>query len=126
MATVQLPEFKDTPVEQIPDIVARLRKAFHSQKTRPADFRVKQLRKLYWAITDHEKQLVEALARDLRKSTFDSYVAEIDWTRNDIIFQSQNLKKWMQDEKPADIAFSNRLVSPKIRKDPMGVVLVIG
>jgi beta-apo-4'-carotenal oxygenase len=126
MTSVKLPEFKNTPVEQIPSIVSRLRKTFFSQKTRPAEFRIKQLRKLYWAITDHEKELLEALAKDLRKSTFESFTAEINWTQNDIVFQTQNLEKWMKDEKPADIAFTNRLLSPRIRKDPLGVVLVIG
>ena len=126
MTSVKLPRFENTPVEQIPSIVSRLRKTFISQKTRPADFRLKQLRKLYWAIADHEKELVEALARDLGKSTFETFTAEINWTQNDIIFQTQNLEKWMKDEKPADIAFTNRLVNPRIRKDPLGVVLVIG
>ena len=126
MALAQVPEFRPTPVEQIPSTVSRLRKTFFTQKTRPAEFRIKQLRKLYWAIADNEKELLEALARDLRKGTFESFTAEINWTQNDIVFQTQNLEKWMKDEKPADIAFSNRLVSPRIRKDPLGVVLVIG
>lgn len=126
MTSVTLPEFKTTPIDQIAPIVSRLRKTFFSQKTRPAEFRIKQLRKLYWAIADHEKEILEALQRDLRKSTFESFTAEINWTQNDIIFQTQNLEKWMKDEKPPDIAFSNKLVNPRIRKDPLGVVLVIG
>ncbi|OCT47710.1 Beta-apo-4'-carotenal oxygenase [Cladophialophora carrionii] len=126
MTSIKLPEFKNTSVEEIPSIVSRLRKTFFTQKTRPAEFRIKQLRQLYWAITDHENEILEALARDLRKSAFESFTAEINWTQNDIVFQTQNLEKWMKDEKPADIAFTNRLLSPRIRKDPLGVVLVIG
>src|ERR1700744_3367695 len=123
MTSVTLPEFKTTPVEQIPSIVAGLRKTFFTQKTRPAEFRIKQLRKLYWAIADHEQALVEALSRDLHKGAFETFTAEINWTQNDIVFQTQNLEKWMKDKKPADIAFTNRLVSPRIRKDPLGTVL---
>ncbi|EXJ73293.1 aldehyde dehydrogenase (NAD(P)+) [Cladophialophora psammophila CBS 110553] len=126
MTSVQIPPFTTTPVEQIPSIVSRLRSTFFSQKTRPAEFRIKQLRKLYWAIADHEKELLEALSRDLGKGSFEAYTGEINWTQNDIVFTTQNLEKWMKDEKPADIALSNRLVNPKIRKDPLGVVLVIG
>jgi beta-apo-4'-carotenal oxygenase len=126
MASVQLPSFITTPVDDIPSIVNRLRQTFYSQKTRPLEFRLQQLRKLYWAITDNQKELVEACQRDLGKGLFDATVSEIDWVRNDIIFVSQNLKKWAKDEKPADIALANRLVSPRIRKDPLGVVLVIG
>ncbi|KAJ9604151.1 Hexadecenal dehydrogenase [Cladophialophora chaetospira] len=126
MTSVKLPDFHHTSVEEIPSIVSRLRKTFISQKTRPTDFRIKQLRKLYWAIADHEKELVEALARDLHKGAFETFTAEINWTQNDIVFQTQNLERWARDEKPADIAFTNRLVSPRIRKDPLGVILVIG
>ena len=32
----------------------------------------------------------------------------------------------MEDEKPSDIDFSNSLVRPRIRKDPLGCVLVMG
>lgn len=121
-----MPSFTATPVEQIPSIVARLRQGFFSQKTRSAEFRLKQLRKLYWAIADHETELLEACKRDLGKGHFEAMVSEINWVQNDLVFMTQNLEKWMKDDKPADIAWSNRLVSPRIRKDPLGVVLVIG
>ena len=45
---------------------------------------------------------------------------------NDIVFVTKNLEKWVKDEKAPDIDLSNSFVSPKIRKDPLGVVLVIG
>ena len=45
---------------------------------------------------------------------------------NDIIFMSNNLAKFAQDESPPDIAFTNKLFGPKIRKDPLGTVLIIG
>ncbi|KAI1609269.1 hypothetical protein EDD37DRAFT_569263 [Exophiala viscosa] len=126
MASIKLPEFSNTPVDQIPDIVSRVRKTFHSQKTRPAEFRLKQLRKLYWTIVDFEKELMEACRRDLGKGFFEALATEINWVQNDIIFMTKNLEKWMKDEKPADIPLSNWFMSPKIRKDPLGVVLVIG
>jgi len=124
--TVELPNFVNTPVEEIPSIVARLRKGFFSHKTRPAAFRLKQLRKLYWAIADHEADLLEACQRDLGKGYFEAMVSEVAWVQNDIVFVTKNLEKWMKDEKPADISLVNKFVSPRIRKDPLGVVLVIG
>jgi len=45
---------------------------------------------------------------------------------NDIIYVCHNLEKWMKDENPPDIDLSNKLMNPKIRKDPLGAVLVIG
>ncbi|EXJ95705.1 aldehyde dehydrogenase (NAD(P)+) [Capronia coronata CBS 617.96] len=126
MTAVQLPEFSTTPVEQIPSIVSRLRSSFFSQKTRPAAFRLRQLRKLYWAIADHEEELLEACKRDLGKGIFEAMVSEIEWVKNDICFMTQNLERWMKDEKPEDMAWTHKFVSPRIRKDPLGVVLVIG
>lgn len=123
---VNLPVFSDTPVDDIPKLVARVRNGFFSHKTRPVPYRLKQLRKLYWTIKDHEAELLEACKKDLGKGYFEAMLSEINWVENDIIFQQRNLEKWMKDEKPADIALSNKLVGPKIRKDPLGLVLVIG
>ena len=53
-------------------------------------------------------------------------MTETGWCMNDILFITKNLKKWMQDETPPDIALMNKALNPKIRKDPIGVVLVIG
>lgn len=46
--SVNLPAFVDTPVDTIPEIVEEVRSTFFSQKTKPVEFRLKQLRKLYW------------------------------------------------------------------------------
>jgi beta-apo-4'-carotenal oxygenase len=45
---------------------------------------------------------------------------------NDIIFMSNNLARFAKDESPPDVALTNKLFSPKIRKDPLGTVLIIG
>ncbi|RVX75487.1 hypothetical protein B0A52_00840 [Exophiala mesophila] len=126
MDSSKLPSFVETPVEDIPQIVDRLRQSFHSQKTRPIEFRLKQLRKLYWAITDHTEQILEACSKDLHKGVFDAYSAELDFVREGILLINKNLAEWVKDEKAPDIAFPNWLLSPRIRKDPLGVVLVIG
>jgi beta-apo-4'-carotenal oxygenase len=121
-----LPEFENTPVADIPKIVSRVRNTFFTHKTRPLEFRLKQLRKLYWSIKDHEADILEACQLDLGKGYFEAMLTEISWVQNDIIFMTKNLEKWAKDEKPEDISFTNKIVSPRIRKDPLGVVLVIG
>ncbi|KAI9810432.1 MAG: hypothetical protein M1826_003623 [Phylliscum demangeonii] len=130
-----LPPFKHTPIEAIPSTVDRVRETFHAHTTLPISYRLVQLRKLYWGplltvfaarLRDHEDVLQEALRRDLGKSDFDAFVGELGWCENDIVFVCANLEKWAKDEKAPDIPFANAAVSPKIRKDPFGVVLVIG
>ena len=78
------------------------------------------------SIHDNAELIVEAARRDLNKPEFETMISEVEWLKNDIIFVTRNLEKWVKDEKAADISFPWTLVSPKIRKDPLGCVLVIG
>ncbi|CAO1602891.1 Hexadecenal dehydrogenase [Xanthoria calcicola] len=119
-------ELRYTPVDSIPAIASGVRNAFNSHKTKPIGFRLTQLRKLYWGIKDNEAAIVQACKEDLGKPVFETYLSEIDWCTNDIIFVTQNLQKWMKDEKAPDIPLANKLLSPKIRKDPLGAILIIG
>jgi beta-apo-4'-carotenal oxygenase len=75
---------------------------------------------------DHEAEIIEACKQDLRKSFFETQLSEIKWVENDIIFVSKNLEKWAKDEKPGDIPLMHYFMSPRIRKDPLGCVLIIG
>jgi beta-apo-4'-carotenal oxygenase len=77
-------------------------------------------------LKDNEDRLAESLRRDLGKPEFESFIGEIQWLLNDIVFVTKNLAKWMKDEKAPDISFPWILTSPRIRKDPLGAVLVIG
>ncbi|KAL3461434.1 Aldehyde/histidinol dehydrogenase [Aspergillus heterothallicus] len=126
MGASNIPELQYTPIEEIQESVARVKRTFLEHKTRDVEFRLIQLRKLYWAIKDHEQQIVEALRSDLRKPRFEAEVGESVWLENDIVFITRNLHKWVKDEKAEDIDLTWKFMSPKIRKDPLGTVLVIG
>ncbi|KAL3477149.1 Aldehyde/histidinol dehydrogenase [Aspergillus californicus] len=126
MGASDIPELQYTPLDEIQERTSRVKRTFLEHKTRDVEFRLVQLRKLYWAIKDHEQQIVEALRLDLGKPRFESEVGESVWLENDIIFISKNLHKWMKDEKASDIELTWKFMNPKIRKDPLGTVLVIG
>jgi len=53
----------------IAEIFAGQLQLFNSGETRPIGFRIGQLKKLKAAILLHEAEIVEALYKDLRKST---------------------------------------------------------
>jgi beta-apo-4'-carotenal oxygenase len=118
--------FEATPIESIASTTRIIQTTFRSQKTKPLQYRLTQLRKLYWGLVDNSEALVEACKLDLGKSAFETYLTEIDWCKNDIVFVTKNLAKWMKDEKAPDIPLTNMALSPRIRKDPLGSVLVIG
>ncbi|KAJ5638077.1 hypothetical protein N7490_007956 [Penicillium lividum] len=123
---VALPELQFTPLEEIPSTASTARKAFLEHRTRDVEFRLVQLRKLYWAIKDNEEEIAEACTLDLHKPRFEIELAETGWMLNDIVFTCRNLHKWVKDENAEDIDLNFKLMNPKIRKDPLGCVLVIG
>ncbi|KAF2087728.1 aldehyde dehydrogenase [Saccharata proteae CBS 121410] len=122
----KIPELQYTPIEGIPATVNLLRTTFLTHKTRPIEWRLVQLRKLYWGLKDNEDLILEACKKDLGKSHFETYLTELGWCTNDIIFMCNNLEKWAADEAAPDIALTNKFLGPKIRKEPLGTVLVIG
>jgi beta-apo-4'-carotenal oxygenase len=77
-------------------------------------------------LTDNAAAIVEACKRDLGKSVFETYLTEIDWCKNDVLYVCKNLAKWAKDERAQDMTLPNRFLNPKIRKDPLGCVLIIG
>ncbi|TVY20370.1 Beta-apo-4'-carotenal oxygenase [Lachnellula arida] len=125
MAPVIAP-FEATAVESIPSIVNLCKTTFRAQKSKPIAYRIHQLRKLYWGLHDNIEALTEACKNDLGKPAFETGISEIDWCMNDIIFVTKNLEKWAKDESPPDMDLPNKLFSPRIRKEPLGTVLVIG
>lgn len=78
------------------------------------------------SIVDNEAIILESCKRDLNKSRYETYVCEIDWCKNDILFVLKNLAKWIKDEPATDTSLMNKFMAPKVRKDPLGAVLVIG
>lgn len=122
----ELPPFEHTPVDDVVATAARVRASFLSHKTRPLEFRLVQLRKLYWGLKDNQDLIMEACKRDLGKSTFETYLTEVSWCMNDIVFMSKNLARFAKDEPGPDIALTNKFFGPRIRKDPLGCALIIG
>lgn len=125
MASKIIP-FESTPIESIAGTSLKVRTAYNSQRTKPIAYRLKQLRLLYWAIVDNQEAILEACKKDLNKPEFETFLSEIDWVKNDIVFVTKNLAKWMKDESPPDIPLMNIAMKPKIRKEPLGSVLILG
>jgi len=126
LTMADLPPFTDTPMDKIPEVHERVVKKFHTHTTRPLAYRLKQLRQLYWGLKDEEPALMEACKLDLGKSQFETYLTEVGWVLNDILFMCKNLERFAKDEKAEDTNFMNSFMRPTIRKDPLGAVLIIG
>lgn len=129
MATkVTIPEYEATPLEAIPDIARSVRQSFRTNKTKNLEWRLVQLRKLYWSLDDLSDYLAEAILRDLRKSVYESMLTEIDFVKNDCMWMIKNLKSLAKEEKlgSPDVAITYSMLNFRIRKEPLGAVLIIG
>ena len=83
----------------ISDIVRKQREFFKTGRTKDVDFRINALGKLEQVIKKYEVKIEEALKKDLNKSEFESYMAEVGLTLSDLTFIKKRVKKWSKDER---------------------------
>lgn len=110
--------------EQIVATMKKHRAYFATHATKNIDFRIEQLKKLRAAIQANEKALIEALHKDLRKSTFESYATELSLIYHEIDKTIKKIKKWARPKK-VGTPLLNFKSSSYLHKDPYGVVLII-
>lgn len=107
------------------DIVKKARRSFDHGKTRSIEFRRKQLESMLELIKDNTNGIIEALAKDLRKSKMESCMYEINYVISEIKILLENLNEWTSPEHPKK-DFPNLMDQLLIVKEPYGVVLVLG
>ncbi|HSK12920.1 MAG TPA: aldehyde dehydrogenase family protein [Phnomibacter sp.] len=126
---MQATEEREAPVlnlgqQQIDQIVAAQKAFFNSGVTRSYTFRKAQLNVLKAAIQRKEKDILNALFKDLRKSTFDAYGTEVGYVYADISHTQRHLRQWMQT-KQVNTPVMFAPASSKVIYDPLGTVLII-
>ncbi|WP_030267468.1 aldehyde dehydrogenase family protein [Streptomyces sp. NRRL B-24484] len=114
----------DRPAEQPADLVARLRAAFRTGRTRPLSWRTEQLHRLRALLTENGPELAAALGADLGKSEQESMRTDVDFVVREIDHTLAHLADWLRLE---DAPVPERLAGAQARTqyDPLGVVLVI-
>ena len=109
---------------EINQMLKRQEHFFQSQKTKKYEFRKKALLRLECAIKQHEEDMEHALYKDLGKSSFESYMAEIGMVKSELSYAKKHLKKWMKTEQVKTPLAQFPSQSYKI-KEPLGKVLII-
>lgn len=112
-------------VESIPAINADLRRAFLSGKTRNLEYRKDQLKQLSFLLRDNEDAWVDALAKDLGRSKFETMFAELLVTITEAVEAVNHLEKWAKKEKVAP-GLAWGFHNPHVRREPKGSVLILG
>lgn len=101
-----------------------LREAFYAQKQLSLSARKLALKQLLKAVQENEQKIIKALKEDLSKSSFESYVAEIAFVKEEINLALKMLKLWNQKRlMPTPLVFQPG--TSYIEPSPKGVVLII-
>ncbi len=122
MRTQTLPP--TTELSEIPNLVASLRGAFDSGRTRPIEWRRDQLHRLKAVLEKREGDLLDALASDLGKPRLEGWATEIGVVINEIEHALRHLAGWMKPER-VWTPIAQRPGRASIHREPKGVVLVI-
>jgi aldehyde dehydrogenase (NAD+) len=104
--------------------IDRLRQTFASGKTRPIEWRLKQLGEIERALREHEADFHEALRLDLGKCSFESTMTELGFVAAEAKYAGKHLRNWV---KPTRVR-TPIMAQPGrsyIEPEPKGVVLVI-
>lgn len=111
--------------ESIREIVAAQRKFFRTGETLPIRWRIKQLKRLKAAVIAHQKEFLDALAKDLGRSELEAYLCDVGPIIVEINEMINGLRRWARPE----LHFSGLMCFPslftKVYKMPYGVSLVI-
>lgn len=108
---------------KIQSIIQKQRAYYSTGVTKSLSFRQTQLTKLKNAIQSRQTQIIEALAQDLGKPTFEAYFELA--VLQDISYAQKKLPQWI---KPKSVNTGIELFPSraKIQPEPLGVVLIIG
>lgn len=97
---------------------------FESHATLDIHFRKEKLKFLKLTIKSFEKEIIEALKKDLGKGEFEAFSSEIGMVQQELTIHIRNLKKWAKPQKSKTPihAFPSR---SQIQKQPFGRILII-
>jgi len=121
--SVAPPTAATTP--DIPATVRRLRDTFKTGRTRSVEWRKQQLLALEKMMIDNEGAVMEALEKDLGRSPFEAWLADIASTSGEAKDAAKNVKKWMR-RKYRLLEMSQLPGRGWVEYEPYGTVLVIG
>lgn len=115
-----------TKVSDIKPGVDRLINAFHTkQKTQDVQFRLNQLRNLYYAVKDNTDELCEALEKDFHRANTETKNLEIVGGLAELVHTMSSLHEWLKPEKVTDLPITLKTNPIYIERIPLGVVLII-
>lgn len=100
------------------------RNFFETGRTKEIGFRIQTLRKIKAWIEKNQKDVMDALKRDLGKSNTEAYMSEVGMVLEELRYQIRHIKKWAKDKR-VPTPLSQFPAKSFISREPYGVVLVM-
>lgn len=88
-------------------LVERSRNSFYSGKTKPLEWRIKQLKQIERMLEECKPDIVSALASDLRRCKFETIALELLIAQGEVKTLLMNIKEWAAKEKPPKAMINN-------------------
>lgn len=111
-------------MSRIPGIVAGLRHSFRQGVTRPATWRIAQLRRLRAILVSRGAEFERALQADLGKHPTEAHLTELGVLIAEIDHALTHLHRWMRPRRAA-VPLALQPARARLVPEPLGVVLVI-
>jgi aldehyde dehydrogenase (NAD+) len=113
-----------TAAVSIAETLRRLRATFASGKTRPIEWRLRQLAEIERMMAEHEQDFADALKADLGKCLFEAVLTEMSFVAGEAKYARKRLARWMKAKRVSTplMALPGRSY---IEPEPKGVVLII-
>jgi aldehyde dehydrogenase (NAD+) len=105
--------------------VARLRKTFATGRTRNLEWRKEQLRALKQLMAVNETKIADALEKDLGRSPFEAWLADVASTSGECAYAAKNVGKWAK-RRHRLLEMSQLPGRGWVEYEPYGTVLIIG
>src|SRR5271155_2385939 len=105
--------------------VARLRQTFATGRTRNLEWRKEQLRALKQLMVENETKIADALEKDLGRSPFEAWLADVASTSGECAYAAKNVGKWAK-RRHRLLEMSQLPGRGWVEYEPYGTVLIIG
>ena len=108
----------------IEGIVKAQRQYYKSGITKTCQSRMTALNRLEEVIVRREKDIEEALKKDLNKSSFEAYMAEVGMVLSELRYVKGHLRQWMKDRR-VKTPLAQFPAKSYVKSEPYGVVLIM-
>lgn len=114
-----------TPDEEILQKVERVKQTYNSGKTLPVQYRLQQLRNLYYGLKDNQELLKDAVKEDLHRYPHETEALEMQGVFAEIDLALNKLPSWIKEESTGWSGLKFFTAKTTVSKIPYGTVLLI-